>query len=163
MTAVLLKGVRRGFLGRTVLAIDEMSLPEGEFFMLVGPSGSGKTTLLRILAGLVRPDACTVALFGEDALPRAPHERDIGVVRRDHHDLAENLGPGRLLVVIILIVVILIVPVVLVIIRVDAVGSLILVLRRRRHRLDQCHEDHEPRGSPGGVPHSSHHASPRPR
>jgi ABC-type Fe3+/spermidine/putrescine transport system ATPase subunit len=80
MTAVLLKGVRRGFGGRTVLSIDELSLPEGEFFTLVGPSGSGKTTLLRILAGLVRPDAGTVALFGEDALPRPPHERDVGVV-----------------------------------------------------------------------------------
>jgi sn-glycerol 3-phosphate transport system ATP-binding protein len=29
-----------------------LSIEEGEFFVLVGPSGSGKSTLLRMIAGL---------------------------------------------------------------------------------------------------------------
>jgi len=80
MTAVSLRGIRRGYGGRTVLEIDDLSLPQGEFFALVGPSGSGKTTLLRVLAGLVRPDAGAVTLFGKDALDLPPHVREIGVV-----------------------------------------------------------------------------------
>ena len=80
MNAVHLKGLRKAYGDRTVLSLDELALPQGEFFVLVGPSGSGKTTLLRILAGLVRPDAGTVQLGGVDATRMAPHTRGIGFV-----------------------------------------------------------------------------------
>ena len=39
---------------------------EGELLVVFGPSGSGKSTLLRILAGLDRPSAGSVRVFGED-------------------------------------------------------------------------------------------------
>ena len=38
----------------------------GEIYGLLGPNGSGKTTLIRCLAGLVRPDAGTLAVLGTD-------------------------------------------------------------------------------------------------
>ncbi len=38
----------------------------GEVLVLLGPSGSGKTTLLSMLAGLIRPTAGSVELFGHD-------------------------------------------------------------------------------------------------
>ena len=38
----------------------------GEFFGLLGPNGAGKTTLISILAGLSRPSAGCVAVFGVD-------------------------------------------------------------------------------------------------
>ena len=38
----------------------------GELLVVFGPSGSGKSTLLRILAGLDRPSAGTVSVFGHD-------------------------------------------------------------------------------------------------
>ena len=40
----------------------------GEFYMLLGPNGAGKTTTLRMISGLLRPDAGTIAVFGIDAL-----------------------------------------------------------------------------------------------
>jgi ABC-type lipoprotein export system ATPase subunit len=43
-----------------------LAVPEGQLLAVVGPSGSGKTTLLRILAGLDRPSAGTVRVFGQD-------------------------------------------------------------------------------------------------
>ena len=52
------------------LAVDALDLTvrSGEFYALVGPNGAGKTTTLRMVAGLLRPDAGTVEVFGIDAL-----------------------------------------------------------------------------------------------
>ncbi len=40
----------------------------GEFYALLGPNGAGKTTTLRMVAGLLRPDAGSISVFGRDAL-----------------------------------------------------------------------------------------------
>lgn len=41
--------------GETVLDHCTLSVPRGEFWMLLGTNGSGKSTLLRLLAGLLKP------------------------------------------------------------------------------------------------------------
>ena len=46
----------------------DLSVREGEVLALLGPNGAGKTTTLRIVAGLLRPDAGSVSVFGIDAL-----------------------------------------------------------------------------------------------
>jgi ABC-type lipoprotein export system ATPase subunit len=43
-----------------------MSVREGEVLVVLGPSGSGKSTLLQLLAGLDRPSAGSVRVFGVD-------------------------------------------------------------------------------------------------
>jgi ABC-type Fe3+/spermidine/putrescine transport system ATPase subunit len=50
--------------GRLVLGPLDLDLREGAWALVCGPSGSGKTTLLRALAGLARPSAGTLELFG---------------------------------------------------------------------------------------------------
>jgi len=49
-----------------VTALDRVTLgfPAGSFTAVMGPSGSGKSTLLQCAAGLDRPDAGEVAVFG---------------------------------------------------------------------------------------------------
>ncbi len=51
-------------------AVDSLDLTirVGEFYALLGPNGAGKTTTLRMVAGLLRPDAGSVSVFGIDAL-----------------------------------------------------------------------------------------------
>ena len=51
-------------------AVDHLDLTvrTGEFYSLLGPNGAGKTTTLRMVVGLLRPDAGTIAVVGIDAL-----------------------------------------------------------------------------------------------
>ena len=57
-----------------------LDVAQGELLVVFGPSGSGKTTLLRILAGLDRPSAGTVTVFGRDL--RTLRGRALGEYRR---------------------------------------------------------------------------------
>jgi ABC-2 type transport system ATP-binding protein len=67
VSALQVRGLTKRF---DRLAVDTLDLTvrSGEFYALVGPNGAGKTTTLRMVAGLLRPDAGTVAVFGHDAL-----------------------------------------------------------------------------------------------
>jgi iron(III) transport system ATP-binding protein len=61
------------------------TLPVGGWTRVVGPSGCGKTTLLRLLAGLIRPQAGELDLWGAPAsrasrLLLPPERRAIGMV-----------------------------------------------------------------------------------
>jgi energy-coupling factor transport system ATP-binding protein len=50
--------------GETVLDRCSLSVPQGEFWMLLGTNGSGKSTLLRLIAGLLTPQAGTIDIHG---------------------------------------------------------------------------------------------------
>jgi sulfonate transport system ATP-binding protein len=67
LSAVRLHGLTRRYDDRTALAVDELTIDDGEFVCLIGRSGSGKSTLLRALAGL---DADVVG-DGQIAVPQA--------------------------------------------------------------------------------------------
>ena len=58
-------GVVKRF-GKGAPALDDvgMAVAPGRITGLVGPDGAGKTTLIRLLAGLMAPDAGTVAVLG---------------------------------------------------------------------------------------------------
>lgn len=58
---------------RPILGPLTLEIAAGEHALLVGPSGSGKTTLLRAIAGLARPSAGRVTLFGELASEGRDH------------------------------------------------------------------------------------------
>src|SRR5258706_12498550 len=67
--AVRLAGVARRFTipdGSIIAALEEFSLDvaPGEFCAIVGPTGCGKSTTLGLVAGLARPQAGSVELFG---------------------------------------------------------------------------------------------------
>ncbi|AXT86054.1 ABC transporter ATP-binding protein [Aeromicrobium sp. A1-2] len=65
-TVIDIAGLVKRF-GRTT-ALDGLDLrvPRGEVHGFLGPNGSGKSTTIRVLLGLLRADAGTVTLFGQD-------------------------------------------------------------------------------------------------
>jgi molybdopterin-binding protein len=69
------RGLRAGFAGHPVLAIDSLRIAEGGVTVLVGENGSGKTTLLRLLNGLLDPAEGSIRFRG---LPFAGGDRADG-------------------------------------------------------------------------------------
>jgi len=59
------RGLTASFDGRTVLAVDDLDIEEGQVSVLVGENGSGKTTFLRLLNGLIAPAAGRIEYRGE--------------------------------------------------------------------------------------------------
>lgn len=57
----------------------DLSVQEGEFFVIVGPSGIGKTTLLRLVAGLEQPDAGTIQVGKRDLSGVPPYHRRVAM------------------------------------------------------------------------------------
>ena len=49
-------------------AVDDLSLsvPAGEFFVVLGPNAAGKTTTIKIMAGLMKPTRGSVRICGFD-------------------------------------------------------------------------------------------------
>jgi ABC-2 type transport system ATP-binding protein len=60
--------LRKRYRQQDPLAVDGVTfeLEPGQAFGLLGPNGAGKTSVVKMIAGLMRPDAGTIALFGTD-------------------------------------------------------------------------------------------------
>lgn len=79
MATVTLRGLSKRY-GKTraVEGLD-LTVDDGEFFVLLGPSGAGKTTTLGLIAGLEAPDAGEIFL-GDDPVTRLdPWKRDVAM------------------------------------------------------------------------------------
>jgi multiple sugar transport system ATP-binding protein len=65
-----------------VHAVDgvDLSIQEGEFFVVLGPSGCGKTTLMRMIAGLEQPTDGDVIIGGERVNNLPPRKRQVAMV-----------------------------------------------------------------------------------
>ena len=77
------------------LAVDSLDLTihAGEFYALVGPNGAGKTTTLRMVAGLLRPDAGAVSIFGIDALKTPVAAKQVMAWVSDEPMIYDKLTP----------------------------------------------------------------------
>ncbi len=67
-----------------------ISVPKGQFLVLLGPSGAGKSTLLRCLNGLVTPTHGDVVVEGRGSIFRSrralrEHRRRTGMIFQQHH------------------------------------------------------------------------------
>lgn len=103
MPDIKIAGVTRRFGSATAVEKIDLNIADGEFLTLLGPSGCGKTTTLRMVAGLERNDAGTIAIgdrLVSDAsrgIWAAPEKREIGMVFQSyaiwpHMSVFENVA-----------------------------------------------------------------------
>ncbi|MBL8522521.1 MAG: ATP-binding cassette domain-containing protein [Betaproteobacteria bacterium] len=99
---VELSGLRAGYGGRVVLALDALSIADGEHTLVLGPSGCGKTTLLNILCGIDVPvsGSVTVSNVRLDTLSVSQRDhfrgRQIGLVMQRLHLIPALTVEGNL-------------------------------------------------------------------
>ena len=84
---------------KKILALEDINLTieDGQFFVLLGPSGAGKTTTLRCIAGLEKIDSGSVLFDNESVTEDQPASRDVSFVFQQfslypHYTVYENLA-----------------------------------------------------------------------
>ena len=82
---------------RPAVAGLDLTVRAGEFYSLLGPNGAGKTTTLRMVAGLLRPDAGAISIFGIDALADPVEAKQIMAWVSDEPMIYDKLTPTEYL------------------------------------------------------------------
>jgi len=83
---VLLSHLRFGPDKKPILENLSLEVGSGHFMGIIGPNGAGKSTLLSIIAGLTKPDAGHIDLFGRclNQRSRRKLQRDMGYLHQKH-------------------------------------------------------------------------------
>lgn len=97
MGSVILNNVRKAYGDVQVIKNVSLTIPDGEFCVLVGPSGCGKSTLLRMIAGLEEISAGEVHINERNVTDVEPKLRDIAMVFQSYAlypqmTVRENMG-----------------------------------------------------------------------
>ncbi|TNV22941.1 sn-glycerol-3-phosphate ABC transporter ATP-binding protein UgpC [Buttiauxella sp. B2] len=97
MGSVVLNNVCKSYGDVHVIKDVSLTIPDGEFCVLVGPSGCGKSTLLRMIAGLEEITGGDVAINEKDVTDVEPKLRDIAMVFQSYAlypqmTVRENMG-----------------------------------------------------------------------
>jgi len=80
MAEIRIEDLHKAFGDFTAVKSSNLTVGNGEFFVMLGPSGCGKTTTLRMIAGLELPTSGRILLDREDVTFRPARERDIAFV-----------------------------------------------------------------------------------
>jgi multiple sugar transport system ATP-binding protein len=98
MAKVELKNLSKTY-DKKILALEDINLTieDGQFFVLLGPSGAGKTTTLRCIAGLEKIDSGSILFDNELVTEDQPASRDVSFVFQQfslypHYTVYENLA-----------------------------------------------------------------------
>lgn len=83
--------------GRDLVRDLHLQVATGETVAILGPSGTGKSTLLHMIAGLIAPDAGTVAWHGENLTHLPPERRRFALMFQDfalfpHLNVQDNVA-----------------------------------------------------------------------
>jgi len=92
VAALEIRGLVKTF-GRPAVDRLDLTVRPGEFYALLGPNGAGKTTTLRMVAGLLKPDAGSVSIFGIDALANPKAAKAVTAWVSDEPMIYDKLTP----------------------------------------------------------------------
>ena len=90
---IVLDHVTKSYNKGKVRAVDDLTLtvPSGEIYGFLGPNGAGKTTTLKMVVGLLRPDAGSIAINGFDVRTEALKTKSLTTYVPDYPAVYERL------------------------------------------------------------------------
>lgn len=95
--ALSIRGLVKRFENKTAVAGIDLEVFSGSLYGIVGPNGAGKTTTLSMVTGLLKPDAGSVFVHGQDVWTNpVAAKRKLGVLP-DQLRLFDRLTGGQLL------------------------------------------------------------------
>jgi ABC-2 type transport system ATP-binding protein len=97
LPALSIRGLVKSYGGLVAVDSLDLEVPAGQIYALLGPNGAGKTTTLRVVAGLARPDAGAVQLFGTDVLADPIAAKQLLAWLPDEPLLYDKLTPAEYL------------------------------------------------------------------
>ncbi|PSL19368.1 ABC transporter ATP-binding protein [Shimia abyssi] len=84
MSQIKLQNISKTFGVNKALRGLDLTIEDGEFFVLLGQTGAGKTTTLRIIAGLEKPNEGQVLIDGQNVADWNAAERDVALVLQQY-------------------------------------------------------------------------------
>ncbi|MCU0789865.1 MAG: ABC transporter ATP-binding protein [Nitratireductor sp.] len=84
MAQIELRNITKKFGNHTALRDLNLTVADGEFFVLLGQTGAGKTTTLRIVSGLEKPTEGQVLIDNVDVGDWGAAERDVALVLQQY-------------------------------------------------------------------------------
>ena len=77
----------------------DLTIWDGEYFVILGPTGTGKTLLLELIAGFYHPDSGEILMDGRDITTLSPEKRNVGFVYQNyslfpHMNVKKNMEFG---------------------------------------------------------------------
>ncbi len=97
LPALSIRGLVKSYGGLVAVDSLDLDVPAGQIYALLGPNGAGKTTTLRVVAGLARPDAGAVQVFGADVLADPISAKQLLAWLPDEPLLYDKLTPAEYL------------------------------------------------------------------
>ena len=97
LPALQIRGLAKAYGGHVAVDSLDLEVPAGQIYALLGPNGAGKTTTLRMVAGLARPDAGAITLFGVDVLAEPITAKQMLAWLPDEPLLYDKLTPSEYL------------------------------------------------------------------
>lgn len=76
--------------GKTILALDALTIPKGSLYGLVGANGAGKSTMMRLISGVYTADGGILTVDGENIIDNAAIKQKIFFVPDDPYFLPQT-------------------------------------------------------------------------
>ncbi len=84
MAHIELRNITKRFGSTAALRGLDLTIANGEFFVLLGETGAGKTTTLRLIAGLEKPSEGDIFIDGQNVGDWGAAERDVALVLQQY-------------------------------------------------------------------------------